>query len=110
METPGRPDRHSDILACVAGQPTKNEAVELGVIAGDFKPQWSGCPPQSDLDRFGGFDAEIGIADIEGDGRIVRAARKQLGRIGCALDVLAGNTRNRPQGRSWTGLGSRSSA
>src|SRR5205085_195806 len=70
------------------------ETVELGVVAGEFETQWSRRPPQPDLDGFCGFEAEIGIADVERRGGIVPAARKQFGGFGCAFDVLTGYARN----------------
>jgi hypothetical protein len=51
-------------LLRVAGEATVNEAVELGVEV-VAEPEGR-SPSQSDLDRLGGFDAEIGIADVEG--------------------------------------------
>ena len=69
----------------------KMKPLNLRVVAGDFEPQRPGRPPQPDLDRFRGFDAEIGIADVEGGGRIMRAARKQLGRFRRAFDILRGD-------------------
>jgi hypothetical protein len=79
-----------DVLTAVAGQAPIDKTVEQRVEGGGFEPQRSGCPPQPDLDGFGGLNAEIGIADVEGNGRIVSAARKQFGRLGRAFDILAG--------------------
>ena len=87
------------ILACVAVQPPEDESVEFRVVAGQFEPQGSCCSPQSDFDRFGGFDTQIGIADIESGGRIVCAARKQFGGFGRALDILAGDARDQIPGK-----------
>src|SRR6187549_901928 len=83
-----------DILAGVAGEAAVNEAVEFGVVGGCFEPERPRRPAQSDLDRLGGFQTQIGIADIEGGGGVVRAARKQFGGLGCALDILRGDAGN----------------
>ncbi len=71
----GRADA-GDILAGVARETTVNEPIELGVIGRRFEPERPGRPPQSDLDRLGSFQTKIGIADVEGGGRVMRAARK----------------------------------
>src|SRR6188768_2235569 len=92
LERRGRVGRaHAgDILAGVAGETTIDEAVEFGVVGGRFEPERSGRSSQSDLDRLGGFETEIGIADVEGAGGVVSAARKQYRRLGRALDILRG--------------------
>src|SRR5439155_20035701 len=56
------PTRRSSDLA---GQPPKDEVVEAGVIRRCFEAQRPGGPAQSDLRRFGGFDAQVRIADVE---------------------------------------------
>src|SRR5262249_3983043 len=94
LQFEARPELTRTFVARIAGQPAEYEAVEPGVVAGEFEPQRPSRPPQPDLDRFRGFDAEIGIADVERGGGIMRAAREQLGRLRRAFDILAGHARH----------------
>src|SRR5262249_29070691 len=75
-------------VAGVAGQVAEDEALELGVVGGGLEAERPHGAAQAGLDRGGGLDAEVGIALVEGRGRVVAAARKQLGRLGGALGVL----------------------
>lgn len=65
-----------DILASVAGETTVNKPIELGVIGRRFESDRPVARPQSQLNRFGGFQIDIGISDVKGGGRVMRTARK----------------------------------
>ena len=56
-----------NILASVARETTVNEPIELCVIGSGFESEGTGRPPQSDLDRLGSFQTDIGVADVKGD-------------------------------------------
>jgi hypothetical protein len=55
--------------------------------------------PQADLDRFRGLDCQVRIADVEGRGRIMRAAREQLRGLRRAFDILRGDAADEVAGQ-----------
>ena len=84
-------DLTRDVFTGIAGQLPIDEAVEARVVAGQFEPERTRRAPQTDLNRFRRLDAEIRVADIEGRGGVVAAAREQLGWFRRAFGVLTGD-------------------
>jgi hypothetical protein len=75
----GRPAHRVIAVAEIAGQAAEDEAAESRVIGRDLEAERRDRPAQHELDRFGDFDLQIGVALVEGGGCIVRSAGEQLG-------------------------------
>ena len=81
------------------GQPPIDEVVEARVVHRRFKAQRAIGLAQPDFQRFCGFDLQVRIADVEGRGGVVPAARKQFGRLWRALDILRRHAGNQAIGQ-----------
>ncbi len=86
-------------VAGLAGQPSEDEAVKAGVVGGQLEPERPHGATDAGFDRVRDLDLEIGIADVEGLGRVVHAAREQFGRFRGALDILAGQAADQVPGQ-----------
>ena len=83
--------RSTGVVAGISGELSEYESVEARVVGGCLEAERAGRAPQADFDRLRGLDLEIGIALVEGRGRVMCAAGEQLGRLRRALDILRGD-------------------